>query len=77
MGWRAFLFALIFLSASLVACPICNTETGIAVRAGIENHFGFNFLAAMSPFAAIVTVILLVTGGPREIWGERDVSKRK
>jgi hypothetical protein len=62
-------------SSSLAACPICNSETGEAVRAGIENNFGFNFLAAMSPFGVILILILAATGGPRAFLGENHVSK--
>lgn len=50
-------------SSVAVACPICDTETGDAVRAGIQTNFGLNLVAAVSPFAVILVVILALTGG--------------
>ena len=54
--------------ASVVyACPICDSETGDAVRAGIQDNFGYNLLAAVSPFAVIALAFLFVTSGPDRI----------
>jgi hypothetical protein len=58
--------------ASLVArtaeaCPLCNSETGAAVRASIfGEHFVTTLLAVLSPFPVIVVAVLLLHfGWPR------------
>jgi len=72
-----FALALWFFPSALLACPVCNSDTGIAVREGIKTDFAFHFLAAMSPFAVILTIILVATGGPRSTLGDSYVRKSR
>lgn len=45
-----FFLSLLFASPAL-ACPLCHTETGKAVRASVFGpDFGFNFLVTLLPF---------------------------
>jgi hypothetical protein len=56
----------LFLAFAVVAacCPVCNSETGQQVRSSILNSdFGFNFLAAVLPFAICVFVAGLIHRG--------------
>ncbi|MES2568866.1 MAG: hypothetical protein V4710_02290 [Verrucomicrobiota bacterium] len=40
------------------ACPLCASETGRQVRAGIFNeHFGATLLAVLSPFPLLLLVL--------------------
>ena len=57
------LYLWIFAS-TVYACPICDSETGDAVRAGIQDNFSYNLLAAVSPFVVIALAFLFVTSGP-------------
>jgi len=46
----------------LQACPVCHSETGDAVRAGIQAGLGTNFIAATSPLLVVLLIIFAVTG---------------
>ncbi len=67
---RMFLFimnvaALLFLGASSArACPLCDSETGERVRAGIfDADFGYNFFATVLPFSAFLAIVASIHYG--------------
>jgi len=46
------------------ACPLCETETGAKVRAGIfGDDFGSNLLLTLLPFPVLAGLVLLVHYG--------------
>jgi len=47
-----------------------DTETGVALRTGIQSNFGYNLFATVSPFAIISILTVAVTGCPRIFRGE-------
>ncbi len=52
------------LAAPALACPVCNTGTGRAVRAGIlSSHFGANLLATLVPFVFFLGIAYLIYYG--------------
>ena len=64
--------ALMLLGASSVrACPLCESETGERVRAGIFNaDFGYNLFVSVLPFVAFLAIVALIhSGWP---WAEGD-----
>jgi hypothetical protein len=53
-----FLTILAALFASAYSCPVCHTQTGEQVRAGIFNpSFGWNLLATALPFPVFAGVV--------------------
>lgn len=51
--------ALAAAPAGAIACPVCNTETGAAVRAGIfDDRLLATALAVIAPFPALALVVL-------------------
>ncbi len=54
------------LGASPVrACPLCESETGERVRAGIFNaDFGPNLVVTLLPFPLFLGIIYLIHSGP-------------
>jgi hypothetical protein len=63
------LVAIILGAGPSAACPLCHTETGEAVRAGIFNsQFLPTALAVLSPFPLILAVVVALhrgwIGGP-------------
>jgi hypothetical protein len=68
MNWfaRLFLtFATLALWISPVsACPLCESETGQKVRAGIFNDdFGFNLIVTFLPFPVLIAIVVLIHYG--------------
>jgi hypothetical protein len=57
--------AMLFLGASSArACPLCDSETGERVRAGIFNaEFGYNLLATLLPFSAFLAIVTSIHYG--------------
>lgn len=53
------LFLLLLPDAAL-ACPVCVSSTGEAVRAGIAESFGPRLLATLAPFPVLIVVVALV-----------------
>lgn len=52
------------LAVPVLACPVCNTGTGRAVRAGIlSSHFGSNLLATLVPFVFFLGIAYLIYYG--------------
>lgn len=52
------LFCTFFVVAPLAACPVCSSETGELVRAGIFNRdFGWNVVQTLLPFPILFAVV--------------------
>jgi hypothetical protein len=52
---------LVFAVTPLLACPVCNSETGQAVRAGIfDENFTTNLFLLIAPTAAVVGLLPLL-----------------
>jgi hypothetical protein len=48
-------------SAAARACPVCDTETGQQVRAGIFGEdFGSNLLVTALPFPVLLLIVALI-----------------
>lgn len=57
LAWIEFI-ALALLAASSLACPLCHTETGQQVRAGILNgDFTSNLLVTVAPFPVFALIV--------------------
>ena len=55
---------LVLLSAAAgVACPLCDSETGSVVRAGIAADFGPRLIAVMAPMPIFALVVALLHFG--------------
>lgn len=53
-------------AAPAAACPVCGSEAGRRVRAGIFDHdFGGNLLLTALPFAVLLAVAAVIHFGPR------------
>jgi len=65
--WGVLLFGTLFLASPLAACPVCSSETGELVRAGIFNRdFGWNAMVTLLPFPILFAVVAwLYLGSPR------------
>jgi hypothetical protein len=63
-------FPAAFASATLMAstawgCPLCESETGERVRAGIfDADFGRHLLVTSLPFPVLIGIVALIHGGP-------------
>jgi hypothetical protein len=57
---------ILWLGATPVrACPLCESETGQRVRAGIFNaDFGHNLVVTLLPFPLFLGIIYLIYSGP-------------
>ena len=52
-------------AAPVRACPLCESETGQRVRAGIFNaDFGRNLVVTLLPFPLFLGIIYLIHSGP-------------
>jgi hypothetical protein len=52
------------LSPSAHSCPVCNQETGQAVRAGLlDEDLGFNLLATVLPFGVFLGITAAIHFG--------------
>jgi hypothetical protein len=60
---KFFAFAWFSAAAPASACPICDTETGVAVRAGIVEDFPVHFLATIAPFPVLIAAVALLHHG--------------
>lgn len=58
--------ALLSLTTSADACPVCDAETGRQVRAGLfDEGLGWNLLATLLPFAVLLGITAAIhTGWP-------------
>lgn len=61
-------------AAPVLACPVCDTENGTQVRAGVFNdQFGWNLLKVSSPFPVLlgaVGLLYCLTPASREDGGD-------
>jgi hypothetical protein len=59
------LWAFLVAASVAMACPICHTETGKKVRAGIFNdEFGSNAAMTLLPFPVLISLVALIHFGP-------------
>ncbi len=58
-------FATAVLGASSAwACPLCESETGERVRAGIfDADFGYNLFVTVLPFSMFLAIVALIHSG--------------
>src|SRR5690349_5265967 len=63
---RSGAFAMLLLGASpLRACPLCESETGERVRAGLFGaDFGSNLAVTLLPFPVLLGIVALIHFGP-------------
>jgi hypothetical protein len=54
---------LLGFAATALACPVCDSGTGEAVRAGILADFGTHLLVTVAPFPVLVAVVALLHWG--------------
>jgi hypothetical protein len=54
--WLAFV-------APAFGCPVCDSETGIAVRDGIARNFALNVLATLAPFPVLTAIVAFLHFG--------------
>lgn len=58
------LAALLLPAAGAIACPVCDTDTGAAVRAGVfDGNFVRTVLATVSPFPVMLGVVAAIHYG--------------
>jgi hypothetical protein len=63
--WQRFALAISLCVAGVpaVACPVCATGTGEAVRAGIASDFGLHLLATVAPFPILAVAVAALHWG--------------
>lgn len=56
--------AILLGAAPALTCPLCESEAGQQVRAGIFNEdFGYNLLLTASPFPVLLGIVALIHFG--------------
>lgn len=56
--------AALLSASSASACPLCHTETGVKVRAGIfGDEFGRNVFVTLLPFPVLAGIVALIHFG--------------
>lgn len=59
------LWAFLVAGSTAMACPVCHTQTGEKVRAGIFNdEFGSNAARTLLPFPVLISLVALIHFGP-------------
>jgi len=54
-------FTAVLFSDYLLACPLCHTQTGRQVRAGIfDAHFSGNLLCTLIPFPLFLCIVAVI-----------------
>ena len=75
-NWLTSASVLTAVTTTAMACPVCNTDTGQQVRAGImDGNFGVSLLATLLPFAVVLGVVAIIQFGLPGTWdkhGDRD-----
>jgi hypothetical protein len=62
-----------FVSSPAWSCPVCDSGTGQAVRAGVfGSDFGFNLAVTTVPFLIFAAIIAGIYYGPPEQWRRRS-----
>jgi hypothetical protein len=59
----AWAWLIAFVATPAIACPICDTETGVAVRAGIVENFSTHLFATIAPFPVLIAAVALLHWG--------------
>lgn len=54
-------------TSSAFGCPLCATDTGAAVRAGIAVDAGPRLLAVLAPFPALIAVVAWLHRGRPDV----------
>lgn len=58
----------LLLASSAPACPLCESETGRQVRAGIfDDDFGKNVALTLIPFPVLAVIVAFIYHGPPTI----------
>jgi hypothetical protein len=57
------LAAVLMSTATALACPLCDTGTGVAVRAGIAEHFALHLGATAAPFVVLFAIVTILQRG--------------
>ena len=66
------LLAALAVPAGALACPVCNTDTGSEVRAGIfDSSFSRNVVAVLAPFPILVGIVAFIHFGGAGSHGPR------
>ena len=61
------LLAALAVPAGARACPVCDTETGREVRAGVfDANFSRNVVAVLSPFPILGGIVAFIHFGGRD-----------
>lgn len=70
-AWKIIAGAIVLAASEALGCPVCDSNTGQQVRAGVfDDDLPFNTLAAMLPFAILLGIVAVVHfGGGR---GEKE-----
>lgn len=65
LKWPA-LASLLLFTSDVLACPMCHTGTGKAVRAGIfaGGDFLFNLFVVLAPFPVLALIVRWIHNGP-------------
>lgn len=65
LAWISACATILLEGSPASACPLCVSETGRRVRAGIFNSdFGANLVMTLLPFPVFVAVVALIYFGP-------------
>jgi heme/copper-type cytochrome/quinol oxidase subunit 2 len=60
-GFTTVAIATCVLSGAVMACPLCRSDTGEAVRAAIvDEHLPISIVATVAPFALVLAIVALV-----------------
>ena len=58
------LVVVLLMSATALSCPVCDTETGKDVRAGIfDEEFGRNAVLTLLPFPVLLAIVAMIHFG--------------
>lgn len=61
-------WVVLVVASTAPACPLCESETGRQVRAGIfDDDFGKNVVLTLLPFPVLAVIVALIYYGPPAI----------
>jgi hypothetical protein len=65
--------------ATAAACPVCNTETGAAVRAGLfDDRFPETMAGILAPFPVLLAIVALLHFGWRRLpWADTPPARAR
>jgi hypothetical protein len=61
--WTGTCVALLICAAPALACPVCDSDTGVAVRNGIAADFASNVLVTLAPFPILTAIVAVLHYG--------------